>query len=56
MMHTPMMMSIAQQRSEEARQRAERTRLIRQARASARPRRGHRAGYRLALAALQPQS
>jgi hypothetical protein len=57
-----MTMSVAQQRSGDARQRAERTRQIRQARAvaavaaGARPERGRRAAYRRVLGIVQPQA
>lgn len=53
-----MMMSVVEQRSEEARQHAARFRRIRQARAAAaaaRPERGRRAAFRRALATPQPQ-
>jgi hypothetical protein len=54
-----MMMTVAAQRSGEARRRAERTRRIRQARAAAaaaRPERGRRAAFRRALPTVQPQA
>jgi len=58
-----MMMSVAQQRSGEARQRAARIRLIRQVRAmaavpteAARPERGRRPVYRRVSGTVQPQA